>query len=880
MGLFSADERFMGGLERAWEQAGGPIRGAVGWTLETLDGPVAHIEDVSSTAPFTVLIDELRRTHRRFGWLTTVRRLRRKTAIIGGVDSEGRMTSVSGYPSKFAAAKSIERVVVPANDEETARKLQSDLEPDTQIKAVETWRIAAKQVRKAHSKQVIVQSTAIGAVSALAALGIYILEESQAEREREILALAEHVAEEAWNLDVGEGDGLNLLLAMASDDIAAKVGETTTNFADMARDNSTLVKILRAPHGSYEEPAISEDGGHVLLSTDTGIVQLASTKDGEILWEHEYPPGVQMSEEQTHITAVAFSPYGDQAAIATSDRSITLLADEGEAWETYGSLQLPVEEQTGLLGYQRNALDQLSYSPDGSQLIGYGSNVGLYRYDLEDTNAPPQRCDPPISATDLAANEGGPLLASEVEVIQVRADTCAFSKVLEAPDGVTIHAVGTDVDGAAIAAATRGAQVFMLLPDQTEVFLDDAGPFHDVLITSAWDGPHISGTTETGTLGWLLSDRGKEFGYAGAEYARYTMEAGIWTHGGIAEIHDRAGTPARVFSEPGVYALEVAWAGEYTMRRAETYIAFAPMTANGIDTANGGILQAPANTEIDQMAGNSKSPWVATIVSDQDTRGRSLLLWNLSTEEQIEVDTDGVAPLQVMFSDGDLFVVDSGANLRRYHYQDGEWTQIAWKEFARPARAIASSDGNDSVYVVMADSSNDEPTVVRIDKSNYAVRDSIDLDGAINSVDLTVLEDGQVVVGYGPGIVAFLDPDLLMRGTYTNSDFSTITDVSEVPGFGRLLVMGPRGTAVLNTVTRISQAYEWTRGGPFVAAAASPDGSFLATSNYVGATFAIWSLDNETLREQVCEAVGRELTVEEWLTFVGHLVPYRPVCDQ
>ncbi|WP_030154520.1 hypothetical protein [Glycomyces sp. NRRL B-16210] len=878
MGLFSADTGFLGGLNRAWEQAGKSVDGTVCWTLDNPDGPITHVQDFSLTAPFTVVIDEIRRTQSRIRSFLAVRRIRSKTAITGGVDAQGRLVSVSGYRSKFSAAKAIERIVVPADDASTARGLANELKPDTEINVAETWQAAARYAREMHRILQFRLGGAIGGVIVLIAglvTGGVIWHEA---KERAVLGTAEDVAAEAWNLAHGDSDGLALLLAMASDDIAAQVGEVTTNFDQIARTHHTIVKLLNAPHGSYREPAISFDGTKVLLHTNTGVVELVSTLDGAILWNREYPPGLEMHEEQTHVNATTFAPYESQAAISTSDRTITIISPSEGIWSETASIQVPVEERSGALGFELNTIDWLRYSPDASALAGYGARVGLFWFDLEDASAPPQRCDPVPDVVDLFVGEDGPVLVTGTAVMSVDLETCETEILLNGPDGATIHAVGTDTDGTLIAVATRGAALLAVRPDQSESVLSDRGPYFDPLATESWDGLHVSARSDSGTYGWLIDIGGQEFGFPDVGYARASGGPSVVVHDGIAAIHDRRGTPARIFFEEGVWADEVGWAENFVIRRNSVSIAYAPMNSDGIDIDRGGVLPIPENSRIDRMALSLGEPWAAVIVSDQETGERSLLWWDLETQAHVEIAVEGAVPLELAFVDGELLVADTESRVLRFENMEGEWTQNASVELPTITKGLAARDGDGNVFAVVSDTATDSPTVVRIDMADFAIGASVDLEGAIGNSDLTVLRDGQVVVGYGSGNVAFFNQKLALRGMHTSTTLQTIISIAEIPELDQVLVSGTRGSVVLHRVTRTVQAEEWYRGGPFSDASTSPDGNYLVTANLVESQLAIWTLNSEDLRKRTCDAVGRDLTAEEWQRFVGDAIPYHPVC--
>jgi hypothetical protein len=166
----------------------------------------------------------------------------------------------------------------------------------------------------------------------------------------------------------------------------------------------------------------------------------------------------------------------------------------------------------------------------------------------------------------------------------------------------------------------------------------------------------------------------------------------------------------------------------------------------------------------------------------------------------------------------------------------------------------------------------------RISKSDFLVADTRSLTAPGAKVALVVLEDGQVVIGYGDGKAVFLDPELSIRGTFDSGGrLGLIVDVSEVPGLGQVIVSGTYRSVVLDALTRVPLAAAW-RGGPFTSTSVTADGRVLATSNFVRSQIVLWPLSRPDLRRRVCKAVGRDLTQEEWARFVGPDPAYRPVC--
>lgn len=208
--------------------------------------------------------------------------------------------------------------------------------------------------------------------------------------------------------------------------------------------------------------------------------------------------------------------------------------------------------------------------------------------------------------------------------------------------------------------------------------------------------------------------------------------------------------------------------------------------------------------------------------------------------------------------------------LRAFRLRGEQWEQIGAVRLPDEATGLASRDGTDSVYVVLGADQASLPSVARISKSDLEVIGKSALTGVTGeSVQIRVLEDGQVVVGHGVGQVDFLDPQLSLRGSFIDGTLTYVAGLADIPALGQVMVSGRTKVVALGAVTRAPQAGAWLRAGAIRSASASVDGRVLATVNFLGSNVTLWSLDLPSIRERMCKAIGRDLTREEWATFVG-----------
>ncbi|MFD6549049.1 hypothetical protein [Streptomyces sp. NPDC058398] len=887
--LFSADAKFRSGLETAWQTAGTSRgfrsrRGTVLWSLSDVDGPVDHVKDISLTAAFTVLVDETRRLNRWVRGRFTLRRLSGSTtAIVGGVDSQGRMIKVSGYRNKFGAAADLDRVVVPADDLDEARDHARALQ--TSVIGVRSWRDAARHSRRAdRGARLRVASVGIVVLLVAAGSGGFVWhQDTELQNLRDTAAKLRDEAYEQYTAN--DNPGLGLLLAMASDDIANQAGQKSDVLDSMARDDSSLRRILSPQEGQFKQLALSQNGRWGALSTTTGAVQILSAVTGDTAWRQK-GSGAELPTPGVFVSALAMSPKGQRAAFASTDLRLTVVENKNSSWSGTAHPKLPYPSDPGPLHTERNAVDHLQFTADGQRIVAYSERVGLIVFDARHPDAAPKRCSERGDAQAMSTTKGEALLTKGSDVVRIDLTTCARSVVLTAPKGVQLHGAVAVEGDAVLAAATREAQVFTLRTDGSETLLSDRGPYTNVSITRSDGGVQVIASTDVGTFGWDAARRTQRFGFAEGGSAVMSNGVVLRHHGGVAELYDELGSLAmKAWNRYYGGMASVSWAGDNLVASGGRTLYVVPRAAElsakaFTDPANyHRLLLLPESVRSSELATSSNGPWAATLYAKHGT-SRKLAVINVEERRQTSVPLPpGLEPRHVAFVDNDLFVGSSNGDVRHFRFADGAWREAGSRRLPASVVALGGSDETDSLYAVVSKGSGAQPSVVGMRTSDLAVTAKKPLESTTALARVEVMRDGQVVVGTGAGVVTFFTQDLELRGRVADGALQFVTDLTEVPDRGQVLVSGENHSVVFDRKTLTAQD-TITQGAPFLSADAPADGKVLATYSFQNFTVALWILEDPDLRTQICRAIGRELSRKEWEHYVGSDRPYKPVCSR
>jgi hypothetical protein len=873
MTLFTGDEDFQSSLLMAYQQTR-TAGGAVLWSLHAADGPVHHVVGASLGAAFAVAFDELSRRRRLTAWYR-LRRLPPQTYVVGRLLPSGALGSVTGYDAKAQGLGHRSRLIVPAADVASV--------PDTAgvVKGVTTWQAAAKAARR-FDRWAVTRLVVALAVLAGSVAGVYAAKAENARERSELVATAGRVADEARRLVVG-GDGTGLLLAMASDDIAAAAGRTTTVFEDLSQDKGTLVHIYRPERGGYRNAVLSPDGRLAVIATDVGLVQLIDTRTTEVLWTRTYPPGFQLSANQTRVTAVAFSEDGAKAAVGTSDRKITVLGQREGAWLPVLTMTLDGVSKRGRLG-EPTSVEALALA--GDELYAAGPD-GVTRYSLDDGRLR-GRCAAAGGAADLHIVGDDAILVHTNRIDRIAVPACRKKRLWTASGDVEYAGVTTGESGALVAAATSEARLLALWPDGRSTTLASAGPYSNVRIMNTNRGVRVtaatSRTVEDGTFVWDADDNSRIGGWRGYGDLVVGGEHYMWLHDGAAELHSSGSDsfPAiGVFDQPNPY--KVRWAGRHLLISTFAGVLYAlpeVRERQGADRVS--LVAAADKVDVDAVTGDPGGSLAAAIVRTGQP-DRQLRVWELPSGRSVAFPQPaGDSPNDVRFVGGDLHVAYRSGMVRVWRSSPSGW--VLRREAPLGGAIVAmreTPDGGRLVVVSVVDDQDGPFLITVLDAASLAVVQQREERGPVGVAGLDVLDDERILLAYGAGTVLFLGSDLSEQHRTTAEKATYIFEATYVPGMDQALVSARLRPYVFDTgsYAQISDLY-WGHAGGVSSADVSPDGAVLAAANLYRGDVSLWPLHVAERRARACRAIGRDLTTQEWRTYIGDSRPYQPVCPQ
>jgi hypothetical protein len=891
MSLFHGDPGFQDALDRAWLASDARrLNAGVLWSIRGYTAPVTSIYQESLGGAFAVALHEIVRVRNPARRLLLARRLLPGTAIVGRLDDAGVLRSVGGYESKIPAARADSRVIVPTEDLPAARAARSGKGP-AEIIGVQDWRDAARAARKWQKRAVLRLSTIAiaGLAVAVVALVIALNGDTHAAHSAQLRSAAAHLANEAREIAPGQADGTGLLLAMASDKLAQQGGEHTDTFEDLAENDGTLVRILYPNHGGYEQAAISPDGQWALLATNTGTVKLIDTSDGASMWEHTYPPGLELVPNQIAITALAFSADGQRAAFASSDRSITVLTDGKHGWQATGRALLPVPLETTGLTLNLNFAESIAFSGNGEQLAAYSNRLGLYRFNVANPAQRLPSCRKLRNATSLESASDGWLLIYLRKVARLGASGCTPRTALRSVAGTRVEDA-VQIPGQPVQAVTVGeGKLDALTAGKKPEEITNVGPLSNIRLSRGEQEVRVTASTSTGTFGWSLAGGGGVFGFRASGSAVTAEDRTIWLHDGVAEIQNNgSGTFAAVNTIYDPAVLKVAWANKDDLVIANyAEVAVVPRATTPQQQLKVTPMPVPeSGLQIQGLAADPTGSSAAAIVFTAAKQHPQVLAWNVaSATAQPVAERPDDNPLSLGFAGGDLYIGWKSATLQALEFNGVGW--VATRELQMPGLPLAITPNRRSgeLDVLTAKSIDAPPSVVRVSTAAGRLRitaiRALDESGAVGLGQITTLADGEVVVAYGTGTVYFLSASLQPESPAINEQLGVVSGLAEAPHSNEVIIAGLTRSAAIGTTSHESLSNEtWGTAGIIETAAASPNSADFATGDNLGAKITIWSLREASLRQRACAAIGRNLTRDEWQHYLGALIPYEQLCPK
>ncbi|WIM99857.1 hypothetical protein ACTOB_003523 [Actinoplanes oblitus] len=874
MALGTVDQDFQDAMEAAWTQTRAHrLDAGVTWAVESRYGPVPRLADRSLGLAFTLVLAELVRRRQRLRQLLRWQRLQPRTTAIGRVDG-ALVRGVDGYREKLRHADPHFATLVPAED---VGKL-GDVPHQADIVPVATVRQALRRGRR-RDRKALVRTLAVVATAVLLAAGLtgygYLRATRDAENTR-LTALADKVAAAARSSP--GTDGQDLLLAMASDDIAARAGGHPSVFDRLSQDRGSLVKIYRPDTGAFRDATLSGSGRLAVLTGDAGTIRLIDTGTREVVWSKNLPPGMTFAPGQVFATAAAVTDDGI-AAIGLSDRRILLVERTREGWREDPPLTVPGTDQDGLFGSR--AVTALAFDGDASYLYAAGRH-GVRRYSL-DARHTLITCAAGEDVQSIEATGAGLLMTLADRVVTVAFPRrCASTTVLRAPAGVTLRGSGV-VDKTRVAAGTIGAKLVTVGAHGIRSTIAEDGPYETVRVSDSYRGWRVASTGKrTGhAVMWALDDGTVSYnaGASGNLWAGGRLL--VWIHDGLAELHSYGlDSFLTMRTLDDVRAIGARWAGPDLLVRTYTGV-YLLRSVTSKPFLNGQLtLPGPEHSVPQQLAGDSTGLWGAAVFLDDDTHLRRLTVWNLHARQEVFVPTPaGDIPIVAQFVGDRLYVGYGNGALRVFGFGNGSWTMRAEARYTDPILDLAASADGRTVAGMSGRTDKGSPAVFTVEASSLRLVDRRVLSGPSGLAHLTVLHDGRIVAAYGAGTVVFLRPDLTEIRTDLAPQMNYVTAVAEVPQRREVVVGSSGGSRVFDTGTGANvSAHGWGRSGATIDLAADRTGEMFASVEFNSAQIAIWSMAPGVRRANACAAIGRDLTEAEWAQFVGPDLPYQHVC--
>ncbi|MEM9656089.1 MAG: hypothetical protein AAGA65_28640, partial [Actinomycetota bacterium] len=388
-----------------------------------------------------------------------------------------------------------------------------------------------------------------------------------------------------------------------------------------------------------------------------------------------------------------------------------------------------------------------------------------------------------------------------------------------------------------------------------------------------------TGVVEDETFSWELDTGREQKLLAGPAIARSVEGRTVLVTGDRAEIHATRGNVGLIQSiETETYMTEMAESGGRLLVAGGRY---ASLIVEGRSSSPGPLPGA-----------SLPRPQVIDVALSEDGRygaavwfggGREATVWDLDTREPIDFPSYVVhLPIAADFS-GDRLVVGFGDGFVGFYDVAGsagaEQLDLVDTGLGRVVDVVATAD---AVYAVGSRDPESPANVIRleIDGSNLSAGPLVEV-GAVLGVQAVaaVLSDGSLAVGFASGNLVILTEELEPIAEQ-NLGLIYVDDLTEIPALDRLIVSGRLRSPTIDTRTyAVVDEVQFDPAGIVTPGVYSASAEVLITPSIVEyAGLDVWSLADVDLRARACQAIGRDITEDEWHTYVGDDIPHQPVC--
>jgi hypothetical protein len=414
-----------------------------------------------------------------------------------------------------------------------------------------------------------------------------------------------------------------------------------------------------------------------------------------------------------------------------------------------------------------------------------------------------------------------------------------------------------------------------------------SGPYRQLGLSTTNERVVLSAATDSGTFFFNLSDHNRRIGGLRAGgVASLGGENLLLVSGGFGAIHSTEGA----ISKTGIrfesrFPTSVRWAGSNVIVQSISGLTLST-SSDAMTSSREENLASPEEGTCGEFASLTTSQdghWATATAVCQRTRNRTAYVWNLQTPDaapqQLPVGTTGL----IAFLDGSsLVTVSPGGRLTYLRRNENGWAVTATRNVNEGnVLAITVDQGDRAIIALTAKSRSEPPTILRLDPMTLVEQARMPLNGASGYPQIHALSDGRVATTYGAGQLVILSRDLREMQTLTLRFATLITDIVELKLSQQLLISSDRGTFTYDLHTHSLRPTDDWVDGPSRSFDVSSNDRYVVTSEVLHDIVEVLQVAPTALRSRACDAIGRDLTDEEWREYFDTAIvsPFR-VCPQ